>query len=740
MPHTNALAGETSPYLLQHAHNPVDWHPWGPEALKLAKDTNKPIFLSVGYSTCYWCHVMERESFENEAIAAELNAAFVPIKVDREERPDIDQFYMTAVQLMTRSGGWPMSVFLTPDGRPFYGGTYFAPHNYGGRPGFPSLLRSIADAWSSRRDEVEKAADSMIDAVARFSLPGGTEMPLTIDAAMIDNIVGRSVSDYDRKFGGFGTAPKFPRETLLDLLLAYCRHAPADTPAKAEIGKMLAHTLEMMARGGIRDQLGGGFHRYSTDAFWLVPHFEIMLYDNAMLLGIYAQAAKQFSRPDFEVVAHGIGEFILRSMTGPEGQFYTALDAETDHQEGEPYLWTRRQIGELLSESEAALFNRVYGVDRGPNFADPHHGSSEADRNVLFIPQPVNEVARQLGMAVADIEAELPPVRAKLLAARNARKQPMLDTKVLTSWNALMVRGLAQAGRLLGEIKYLAAAEKAMRFLMQHHRSDDGGFWRCSRDGNAKVAGFLDDYAYVAQALLELHRATNSDAWKTQAEAVTVQMRRRFASPAGAFYFSDAGQSDLLVRQAVAADSPLPSGNAVAAQVLTALGQIEAASEIISAFAGAIEQQGEAHSALVQAAMEAIERIGPIAVSPRDLARELRGLQHQEVVNAKAWRNGPQQIIVEISVANGYHINASDVPQGLYPTRLTIHGSQSSITYPPAGQKLPLPDGQQVSVYSGQVVLTVDLPEATERVRMSLRFQPCSDSACLEARVIELEA
>ncbi len=740
MPHTNALAGETSPYLLQHAHNPVDWHPWGSEALKLAKDTNKPIFLSVGYSTCYWCHVMERESFENEATAAELNAAFVPIKVDREERPDIDQLYMTAVQLMTRSGGWPMSVFLTPDGRPFYGGTYFAPDDYGGRPGFPSLLRSIADAWASRRDEVEKAADSMIDAVTRFSLPGGAEMPLTIDVAMIDNIVGRSVSDYDKKYGGFGTAPKFPRETLLDLLLAYCQHAPTDAPAKAEIGKMLAHTLEMMARGGIRDHLGGGFHRYSTDAYWLVPHFEIMLYDNAMLLGIYAQAAKQFGRPDLAAVARGIGDFILRSMTGPEGQFYTALDAETDHREGEPYLWTREQIGELLSEREAAHFNRVYGVDRGENFADPHHGSGEADRNVLFVPQPLNEVARQLGMTAADIEAQLAPMRAKLLAARNERKQPMLDTKVLTSWNALMIRGLAQAGRLLGETRYIAAAEEAMRFLMRCHRSDDGGFWRCSRDGKAKVAGFLDDYAYVAQALLELHHATGSGSWKSEAEAVVTQMQRRFASPAGAFYFSDAGHGDLLVRQAVAADSPLPSGNAVAAQVLIELGHTEASSGIVSAFADAIDKQGEAHSALVQAAMETIARSGPIAVPPRDLTRELRELQRQEVVTAKAWRKGSHQIIVEISVPAGYHINADEVPPGLYPTRLTIHGHQGRITYPPATQILRLPDGQEVGVYSGQVDVMIDLPELAEHVKMILRFQPCSDSACLEARVLELEA
>ena len=333
--HTNRLARETSPYLLQHQHNPVDWYAWGPEAFEAARSQDKPIFLSVGYSTCYWCHVMERQSFENEAIAAEMNRLFINIKVDREERPDVDQLYMTAVQVLTRHGGWPMSVFLLPDLRPFYGGTYFPPTDMHGRPGFPTVLRALEDAYRNRRSDVEQSAAQLKDILEQLAQPAPPERAVTIDQDFINRLIDRSTSDYEPNFGGFGDAPKFPRETLLETLLVHHANHPDE-----RLAHQIRHTLDAMSRGGIRDHLGGAFHRYSTDAKWLVPHFEIMLYDNAMLAWIYVEASRQFNEPRYAQIARDIFWFVNEEMTSPDGAFYTALDAEVDALEGGSYLWT----------------------------------------------------------------------------------------------------------------------------------------------------------------------------------------------------------------------------------------------------------------------------------------------------------------------------------------------------------------------------------------------------------------
>ncbi len=475
---------------------------------------NKPIFLSVGYSTCYWCHVMERQSFENEAVAAEMNARFINIKVDREERPDVDSLYMSAVQLLTRQGGWPMSVFLTPDLRPFYGGTYYPPADSYGRPGFVSLLRGIDEAWRNRPGNVEKTAEQLQNALRRLALPPTPDEPVTIDRDFIDQLVQRSVADYEPHFGGFGHAPKFPRETLLELLLTYLdpagpaaigaaspapgtpgegggvlvadvtpetpsltllrstgggeRHGRTRSSVGSQVEKMLRHTLDAMAAGGIRDQLGGGFHRYSTDARWLVPHFEIMLYDNAMLGWVYTEAFRQFRERAYAEIARGIFDFILREMTSPQGAFYTAFDAEVDAKEGMPYLWTKDEIEAILGPDDAARFNRVYGVDRGPNFADPHHGTGTPDKSILYLAEPGS------GDASALFDQHLKTLRQKLHDARRQRKQPLLDTKVLTSWNALMIRALAYGGQVLEHRRYIQAAESAAGFLLSRHRAPAG--------------------------------------------------------------------------------------------------------------------------------------------------------------------------------------------------------------------------------------------------------------------------
>jgi uncharacterized protein YyaL (SSP411 family) len=742
--HTNRLADETSPYLLQHAHNPVDWYPWGPEAFERARAEDKPIFLSVGYSTCYWCHVMERQSFENEAVAAEMNARFVNIKVDREERPDVDQLYMTAVQLLTRHGGWPMSVWLTPDLRPFYGGTYYPPTDQNGRPGFVTLLAALEDAYRNRRAEVDRTANQIVNVLRRYAEPAAPEQPIGVDDAFVDGLVDRAASDYDATFGGFGGAPKFPRETLIELLLVHQRHRPDERRLR-----MIRHTLDALAAGGIRDQLGGGFHRYSTDAKWLVPHFEIMLYDNAMLAWCYVEAFRQTGEERYARVARGVLDFVLREMTSPEGAFYTAFDAEVDHQEGLNYLWTAAEIEAVLGPEDAKLFNRVYGVDRGPNFADPHHGNGIPDKNILYLPRPLDEVAGSMGMTVGELEGRLEPMRQKLKAVRDRRKQPLLDTKILTSWAALMIRAFAYGGRVLGEPRYLAAGRRAAEFLLAHHRTGDGGLYRTSRDGRAKYAGFLDDYAALAQATLALHEAGAGDPWRPRTAELVRTMTDRFGDPeVGGFYFTDRNATDLLVRQKTATDSPLPSGNAIAAMTLLALGDAEQARAVLAAFAQQMAQNGEGMPAMVEAALLYLRQGGePFVVSAagdegRDADRPAAPLRAAEdVVQVTATWVSPTDLDVRLAVRPGFHINASppdiagsaDMP--LIPTRLTAEGlaaNDVTIEYPPAeAQQFAFADAP-LPVYAGEVTVTVRFrspPSAPPRLTLS--YQACNDTACL---------
>ena len=784
--HTNRLAQESSPYLLQHRHNPVDWHPWGPEAFAAARAQNKPIFLSVGYSTCYWCHVMERQSFENEAVATEMNARFINIKVDREERPDVDALYMSAVQLLTRQGGWPMSVFLTPDLRPFYGGTYYPPTDSFGRPGFVSLLRGIDDAWRNRPADVEKTAGQLQDALRRYARPAPGES-VTIDRQCVDQLVRRSVADYEPHYGGFGHAPKFPRETLLELLLTYLdsdarsrkgetvgsalrtvtpaadesvRSAdPTSSPPgsgggpdpRSQIELMLRHTLESMARGGIRDQLGKAFHRYSTDAKWLVPHFEIMLYDNAMLGWVYAEAFRQFKDPRYSAVARGIFDFVLSQMTSPEGAFFTALDAEVDGQEGMPYLWTGAEIEAVLGKADAARFNRVYGVALGPNFADPHHGNGVAEKNVLFI---VDDCEHD-----AYFNPDLAAMAQKLLVARLERKQPLLDTKILTSWNALMIRALAYGGQVLEHRRYIQAAEKAARFLLSQHRTAAGGLYRTSRDGAAKYNAFLDDYSFLAQALLALAEASGEPRYRDEAAAITTVMKEKFRdAETGGFYFTDADATDLIVRQLTASDSPLPSGNAVAAMALLETGQAEEARDVLKAFAGHLDAHAEGMSSMVQAALLYLSKHAPFTVSAEASAeqpeRPLPPAKIAEgVVQIKPHWATPTELHVRLTVLEGFHINAHD-PQGgdvpLVPTSLTITDSYGTpadvdtIDYPPGEEQAFAFTDQPIRVYTGDVVIAVRFKAVTVgggQLQLSLSYQPCDESACLPVvtKTVEIE-
>lgn len=746
--HTNRLAKETSPYLLQHQHNPVDWYPWGPEAFERARREDKPIFLSVGYSTCYWCHVMERQSFENEAVAREMNERFVNIKVDREERPDVDQLYMTAVQVLTRHGGWPMSVWLTPDLRPFYGGTYYPPTDTQGRPGFVSLLRALDEAWQNRRDEVERTASQLHDILRQLAEPTPPSESITIDDAWVTKLVDRSTRDFDPRHGGFGGAPKFPRQTLLELLLVHNHIEPSTTRMN-----MIRQTLDALAMGGIRDHLGGGFHRYSVDSRWLVPHFEIMLYDNAMLAWCYIEAYRQTEDRHYATVARGIFDFVLREMTSPEGAFYTAMDAEVDAREGGSYLWTRDEVERLLESDDARLFCQVYGLDQGPNFEDPHHGSGRPESNVLFMPRPLATIAAEMGIDEQELEARLEPMRRKLKAARDQRKQPLLDTKILTSWNALMIRALACGGRRLSEQRYLDAAARAARWLLKHHMNRDGDLFRTSRDGQVKHRGCLDDYAFLAQAMLELYNAGAHEDWQEQAQTLARTMQRTFEDPRkGGFYYTDQRADDILVRQKVAHDSPLPSGNAVAAMVLTELGDLESARRVLAAFAQQTQNQSEGMSAMVEAYAQLLRRHEPFTIRPgaRDAGSAERPPSPEQTamqaVRLSGRWNGPRELLVTAEIAPPFHIAAHEAAAGMMATQLVVAGEAAdavaTIDYPPAVERtLAFADAPQ-RLYEGTIAIAIRFTrdiDPGEDVRVAMRYQACDDTACLPPVTQEAE-
>ncbi|WP_428937637.1 DUF255 domain-containing protein [Fontivita pretiosa] len=725
--HTNRLANETSPYLLQHAHNPVDWYPWGPEAFEAARTQDKPIFLSVGYSTCYWCHVMERESFENEAVAREMNQRFINIKVDREERPDVDQLYMTAVQVLTQQGGWPMSVFLLPDLRPFYGGTYFPPTDAYGRPGFVTLLRAVDDAYRNRRADVHRSAEQLLNILRQLAEPPPASQRITINWEQIDELVRRSIADYDPVHGGFGGAPKFPRQTLLEMLLMYLRLRPVEVDPQSQIASrqaqilsMVRHTLDAMANGGIRDHLGGGFHRYSTDAQWLVPHFEIMLYDNAMLAWCYLEAYEQTEELRYARIARGILDFVLREMTSPQGAFYTAFDAEVDAREGGSYLWTAEQVQQALEDSftpeQIAEFMHVYGLDRGPNFADPHHGAGRAESNVLYLPDG----------AQRENDPMIVKMREALYQARRKRKQPLLDTKIITSWNALMIRALAYAGQVLQEQHYLDAAERAARFLVKHHMTEEGALYRTSRDGRPRHEAFLDDYAFLCQAMLALHDAGGDESWRDQARALAKGMQYRFGDEdRGGFYFTSRDAKDLIVRQKVATDSPLPSGNAVAAMVALELGDRDSAARTLSVFAQQLLQQVEAMSSMLEAAMLYVDQHGELTVEPTADAHSRRPMSLHELAERvvtvdTAWRS-PTELELRLQILPPFHINSNAPAGGMIPTEVRVPDAQiETIEYPP---------GQ---TWAGQTSIVVRFKQpATQVIHVALRYQACDESACL---------
>jgi uncharacterized protein YyaL (SSP411 family) len=538
---TNRLAQETSPYLLQHAHNPVDWYPWGEEALARARREDKPILLSVGYSACHWCHVMERESFEDSAIARLMNEHFVNVKVDREERPDVDQIYMQAVQAMTGHGGWPMTVFLTPDGVPFYGGTYFPPSPRHGLPSFPQILAALADAWRTRRAEVLESAQRIVGELNSLERLRQASQLLT-DDVLFSAFQGIS-AQFDAALGGLGGAPKFPQPMIWEFVLRFWKRS--GNPAARE---MVRTTLTRMARGGIYDQLGGGFHRYSVDAQWLVPHFEKMLYDNAQLASLYLQGWLAFGEAEYRRVCEETLDYVRREMTDPAGGFYSAQDADSEGEEGKFFAWTAEEIRAALGgDADQALAD--WGVDLGPNFEG---------QNVLWLP----------GEPAPDRMAE---ARRRLLEARERRVRPARDDKVLAAWNGLACRAFAAAGRALGRDDYVSTAVRNAEFVLGAMRAD-GRLLRTWKGGRAKLKGYLEDYAMVAAALLEVYEATFERRWLEAVRSLADDLLRLFWDESlEGFYDTGSDHERLVVRPRNLFDNAVPSGSAVAIETLLRL-------------------------------------------------------------------------------------------------------------------------------------------------------------------------
>ena len=599
----NALAAETSPYLLQHAANPVNWHPWSPESLALARKLDKPILLSIGYSACHWCHVMAHESFEDPATAAVMNEHFVNIKVDREERPDLDRIYQTAHQVMNQAGGgWPLTVFLAPDTqRPFFSGTYFPPEQRHGMPAFRTVLDKVADFYATRRGDLQEFGSKLLDVLGQLQPPVGAAG----SALSLEPLLGARATlqrEFDGEFGGFGEAPKFPHPANLELLLRTWRATAESEEPDLQSLYMATLTLTRMAEGGLYDQLGGGFYRYSVDPYWMIPHFEKMLYDNAQLLGVYAQAAVATGEPLYRRITAETADWMLRDLRSPTGGFFSTLDADSEGHEGKFYVWTPEAVRDVLEPEHYEAFAMRFGLDRDANFEGAWH---------LHTYRAVSDIATELGLDESTVEAHLETARAQLLEVRNARVWPGRDEKILTSWNGLAIGGLARASRALGRDDLADAALQAMHFLRENCWRD-GRLLAVSTAGESRFAAYLDDYAMLAWGLLELLEAR----WDPTALAWTVElaevMLEHFAdTESGGFYFTADDHETLIMRPKTYSDDATPAGNGVAARLFIRLGYLlgetrylDAAESALRSAQAAVERYPHGHGTLLMALEE----------------------------------------------------------------------------------------------------------------------------------------
>ena len=632
----NHLINETSPYLLQHAQNPVDWFPWGEEAFEKARRENKPVLLSIGYSACHWCHVMAHESFENEAIAQLMNEHFVNIKVDREERPDLDQIYMNAVQMMTHHGGWPMTVFLTPEAVPFYGGTYYPPQDRYNIPGFPRVLLGVAEAYKERQDEIRETSTSLVTELRRLSETGGSDHP--IEPELLDAAYAGIIKTYDTVNGGFGGAPKFPPAMALEFLLrTYVRTGNRDAL------QMVSYTCRKMAEGGIYDQLGGGFHRYSTDSKWLVPHFEKMLYDNALLSRLYLHYFQLSDDASTRATAEGILDYVLREMTHPEGGFYSTQDADSEGHEGKFFVWDINEIRNALGETAAARFCDYYNITEAGNFEG---------KNIPNITRTVEDVAVAHNISMAELQASLKESKRILFELREKRIKPDRDEKVLTAWNGLMMASFAEAGVVLNRPDYTAAARGNAEFVLANLR-ENGKLLRTWKDGRAKFNAYLEDYAFLAEGLLTLFEATGESRWLKEALALNDRMIEEFwDNEGGGFFFTGKSHENLIVRSKDYFDNATPSGNSVAAMVLLRLGTLSGRENYRSLATAVLREIGDQTRRYPSGFGYALSAADFLLATPKEVAIVGKNEADIRPMLAETWRRYLPNKVVAVGVGD----------------------------------------------------------------------------------------
>lgn len=801
----NRLARESSPYLLLHAHNPVDWFPWGPEAFEKARQEGKPIFLSIGYSSCYWCHVMERRVFSDATIAKFMNEQFVNIKVDREERPDVDDIYMTALIVYQQlagshaGGGWPLSMFLTPDGNPIGGATYLRPADSPERgPGFQSVAERVVAMWRDRKEEITESAAMIASQVQRVTRPTLALESVPVNAGLLDAAIVKIQEMYDPIWGGVDfdkskpNSARFPNATRLEFVLDRYE-ATGDT----KLLKIVEHSLSQMGRGGIRDHLAGGFHRYSTDRQWHVPHFEKMLYDQAQLLGVYARVAQLTGKSEYREIAAEIADFVLRELTTKEGAFCSALDAETNAIEGEYYVWSREELTNILGKENAKLFGEVYGLQQKNSF---EHGF------VLHLPEPMAEVATRLQLNEAELAESLMNMRQTLLRARSKRERPLLDDKVLTAWNALMIRSLAYSGRTLNRPQDIAAAVTAAEFLLTNLRTASGELQRAWRNGVANHPGYLDDYAFFVAAALELHQATGKDQWLETAAKVSEKQNELFYDePLQAYYFTAHNHEKLIARTSSVYDSVFPSANSVSIRNLLQLaalnslgGSNEQAQQTLNRFSATLKNSPASCAGLGRAAHDWIRSLEPneqtrqlttppyrlvSMATPDDPESASESSSDTNIVEHSAFKplqsaeraspfaqqdkqkplkvqiypmytklpmQGKALIAIELDVQRGWHINANPSnPDFLVPTTVELKSKQkvklTRIKYPKHHPLRVQGSDDPYHVYDGKAIvyglLEIDEVAATKVIELEfhVRFQGCNSTQCLPPDMVSME-
>lgn len=736
----NRLGEATSPYLLQHAENPVHWYEWGEDAFEAARSQNKPIFLSIGYSTCYWCHVMERESFEDQEVADWLNKLFIAVKVDREERPDIDEIYMTATQMITRGrGGWPISLFLEPkELKPFFGGTYYPKDSKGGRRGFISLMQFVNDKWKNNQKGVTKQAGMVADAVISRLTSSHEQTPL--DSKVVEKGVSALLARYDSDRGGFSNSPKFPMPIYSDFLM----EAGWDIP---QVRKAIKKTLDNMFMGGIYDQVGGGFHRYSTDDKWLVPHFEKMLYDNGLLVSTYAKAYELTGEATYAKVIDETLGYVNREMSAPNGGFYSAQDAETNHLEGETYLWRDSQLLEALTtagmsnEIEFAL--SIYGVDSGTNFQDPHH-PEEPETNVLFLTDHPERLASKHGMSYSEYQALVDKIDSALLEVRDTRDQPKTDDKIITAWNGIMIKGFADAGRVLDNPSWIERAEEAANFIMTQMKKSDDTLLRTWREGKPGVDGFLIDYASFIRGLLAIYQANLDSQFLTEAIELYNKARELFYVDGEGWYDTQEGQSDLFVRTRAQSDGAMPSATSLILSDLVQLSSITNESRFLNDAMKTLKSESKLIDSAPIAAVVATTTLHNLLQSHPEKFDEsfevtmansspVRMSCDQSSVNIKA--GGSVLLTVKLRMAIGWHVN-SHAPGNEYAIPLSFKSLDDNVsldvTWPQDVTMVSA--GESVNVYGGSLSFPITVSAnqgAKGPVKIMVTWQACNEETCL---------